>query len=37
MTAIEMTEKIQDGVIKAVETSQDWTLGALKSTASAFD
>jgi hypothetical protein len=36
-TAIEITEKIQDGVLKAVETSQDWTLGALRSTASAFD
>jgi hypothetical protein len=37
MTAIEVTEKIQDGVLKAVETSQAWTLGALKSTSSAFD
>ncbi len=36
-TAIEMTEKIQDGVLKAVETSQAWTLGALRSTSSAFD
>jgi len=37
VTAIELTEKIQDGVLKAVETSQSWTLGALKSTASTFD
>ncbi|MGO8862818.1 MAG: hypothetical protein ACLQRH_18940 [Acidimicrobiales bacterium] len=37
MTAIEVTEKIQGGVLKAVETSQAWTLGALKSTSSAFD
>ena len=31
MTAIEMTEKVQDGVLKAIETSQGWTLGALRS------
>jgi hypothetical protein len=37
VTAIEVTEKIQDGVLKAVETSQAWTLGAMKSTSSAFD
>ena len=37
MTAIEMTEKIQGGVLKAVETSQAWTLGAMRSTSSAFD
>jgi hypothetical protein len=37
MTAIEITEKIQDGVLKAVETSQAWTVGALRSTSSAFD
>ena len=37
MTAIEITEKIQGGVLKAVETSQVWTLGALRSTSSAFD
>jgi hypothetical protein len=37
MTAIEITEKIQGGVLKAVETSQAWTLGALRSTSSAFD
>jgi len=37
MTAVEMSEKIQDGVLKAVETSQKWTLGALRSTSSAFD
>jgi hypothetical protein len=37
MTAIEITEKIQGGVLKAVETSQAWTLGALRSTSTAFD
>jgi hypothetical protein len=37
VTAIEVTEKIQNGVLKAVETSQAWTLGAMKSTSSAFD
>ena len=37
MTELEMTKKIQDGVLKAVETSQEWTLGALKTTTSAFD
>jgi hypothetical protein len=37
VTAIEVTQKIQDGVLKAVETSQSWTLGAMKSTSSAFD
>jgi hypothetical protein len=37
MTAIEITEKIQGGVLKAVETSQAWTLGAMRSTSSAFD
>ena len=37
MAAIELTEKIQDGVLKAVGTSQAWTLGALRSTSSAFD
>jgi hypothetical protein len=34
---MEMTEKMQDGVVKAVETTQNWTLGALRSTSSAFD
>jgi hypothetical protein len=37
MTALEMTEKVQDGVMKVMETSQNWTLGALRSTTSAFD
>jgi hypothetical protein len=37
VTAIELTEKIQGGVLKAIETSQSWTLGALKSTSSALD
>jgi hypothetical protein len=37
MTVIEVTEKIQGGVLKAIETSQSWTLGALRSTSSAFD
>jgi hypothetical protein len=36
-TPIEITEKIQGGVLKAVETSQAWTVGALRSTSSAFD
>ena len=30
MDALEMTEKVQDGVVKAVETTQNWTLGALR-------
>jgi hypothetical protein len=37
MNALELTEKVQDGVVKAVETSQKWTLGAVRSTSSAFD
>jgi len=37
MTALEMTEKVQDGVMKAVQTSQRWTLDALKTTSAAFD
>jgi|HubBroStandDraft_6_1064221.scaffolds.fasta_scaffold1492111_1 hypothetical protein len=37
MTATELTEKVQDGVLKAVETSQRWTLQALRTTSSAFD
>jgi hypothetical protein len=37
MTALELTEKVQDGVIKVMETSQNWTLGALRSSSSAFD
>ena len=37
MTALELTEKVQDGVIKVMETSQNWTLGDLKSSTSAFD
>jgi hypothetical protein len=37
MNALEVTGKVQDGVIKVVETSQNWTLGALRSTSSAFD
>jgi hypothetical protein len=37
MTPLEMTEKVQDGVVKVVETTQGWTLGAMKSTAGAFD
>jgi len=36
-TPIEITEKIQGGVLKAVETSQAWTVGALRSTSSALD
>jgi hypothetical protein len=37
MTELELTKKVQDGVLKAVETSQKWTLGALRTTVSAFD
>ncbi|HEY2565054.1 MAG TPA: hypothetical protein VGI44_15185 [Acidimicrobiales bacterium] len=37
MNALEMTEKVQDGMLKAIETTQGWTLGAMKSTSSAFD
>ena len=37
MNPMRMTEKVQDSVIKAVETSQRWTLGALRSVTSAFD
>jgi hypothetical protein len=37
MNPMMYTEKLQDSLIKAVETSQRWTLGALRSTTSAFD
>jgi hypothetical protein len=37
MNALEVTEKVQDGMLKAIETTQGWTLGALKTTSSAFD
>lgn len=37
MNALEMTEKVQDGMVKVVETTQNWTLGAMRSTSSAFD
>jgi hypothetical protein len=37
MTVIEITEKVQDGVLKAVETSQASTLSALRATSSSFD
>lgn len=37
MNALEVTEKVQDGMLKAIETTQGWTLGALQSTSSAFD
>lgn len=37
MTALEITETIQNGVLKVVETSQAWTLGAVRSTTGAFD
>jgi hypothetical protein len=36
-TALEITNTVQDGVIKAVETSQRWTLGTVRKTAEAFD
>ena len=37
MTALEITETIQNGVLKVVETGQAWTLGAVRSTTGAFD
>ena len=37
MTPLQQVHKLQDGMITAVETSQRWTLGALRSTTSAFD
>jgi hypothetical protein len=37
MNPMKTTEKLQDSTIKAVETSQRWTLGALRSITSAFD
>jgi hypothetical protein len=37
MNPMKTTEKLQDSVIQAVETSQRWTLGALRSVTSAFD
>ena len=37
MNALEMTEKVQDGFLKVVETTQGWTLGAMRSTSGAFD
>ncbi len=37
MTAAEMTEMVQDGVMQALETSQRLTLEALRITTSAFD
>ena len=37
MTVIEITEKVQDGVLKAVQTSQASTLSALRATSSSFD
>jgi hypothetical protein len=37
MNALEMTGKVQDGVIKVMETTQGWTLGAMRSTSGAFD
>lgn len=36
-TVLEVTETVQNGVLKVVETSGQWTLGALRTTASAFD
>jgi hypothetical protein len=37
MTVIEITEKVQEGVLKAVESSQASTLSALRATSSSFD
>jgi hypothetical protein len=36
-STLEITETIQDGMLKLVETSQRWTIGALKSTTGSFD
>jgi hypothetical protein len=36
-TMMEMTLSMQDGMLKAIESSQAWTLGALSTTTSAFD
>jgi hypothetical protein len=37
MPALNPATKLQDGMIALVETSQRWTLAALRSTTSAFD
>ncbi len=37
MTVIEITEQLQEGVLKIVETSQASTLSALRATSSSFD
>jgi hypothetical protein len=37
MNPMKTTEKLQDSAIRAIETSQRWTLGALRSVTSAFD
>jgi len=36
-TTLQFTESVQDGIVKAVETSQRWTLDALKAATSSFD
>jgi hypothetical protein len=36
-TTLEITQTLQDGVLKAVETSQRWTIEAVKASTSAFD
>jgi hypothetical protein len=36
-TALEFVQSLQDGVLKTVETSQRWRLGALKATTSAIE
>ena len=36
-TALQFTESVQDGIVKAVETSQRWTLDALKAATSSLD
>ncbi len=36
-TALDITTTLQDGVLKAVETSQRWTLGALRKTTEAME
>jgi hypothetical protein len=37
MTTVEITETVQDGVLKAVETSQRWTLEAFRAAATSVD
>jgi hypothetical protein len=36
-TATEITESVQEGVLKAIETTQRWTLEAFRTAASTFE